>query len=59
MSSMLDSFIAFNQNALNSLLYIMQQNIWFVVIALCAVSSTAMLLRQEMNYSVSEEQNII
>ena len=29
------------------------------VIALCAVSSTAMLLRQEMNYSVSEEQNII
>ncbi len=58
-SSILLSFSAFNQNALSSLLYIMQQNIWFVLIALSAVSSTIMLLKQEMNYSTSEEQNII
>ena len=58
-SSILLSFSAFNQNALSSLLYIMQQNIWFVLIALSAIASTVMLLKQEMNYSTSEEQNII
>lgn len=58
-SSILLSFSAFNQNALSSLLYIMQQNIWFVLIALSAIASTIMLLKQEMNYSTSEEQNII
>ena len=58
-SSILLSFSAFNQNALSSLLYIMQQNLWFVLIALSAVASTVMLLKQEMNYSTSEEQNII
>ena len=58
-SSALASFIAFNRNALNSLLFIMQQNIWFVLIALSVIASTVMLLKQEMNYSTSEEQNII
>lgn len=58
-SSILLSFSAFNQNALSSLLYIMQQNLWFVLIALSAVASTVMLLKQEMNYNTSEEQNII
>lgn len=58
-SSILSSFSAFNQNALSSLLYIMQQNIWFVLIALSAIASAIMLLKQERNYSTSEEQNII
>ena len=58
-SSLWHSFAAINSNALSSLLYIMQQNIWFVLIALSAVASTVMLLKQEMNYSTSEEQNII
>ena len=58
-SSLWNSFVAFNSNALSSLLYIMQQNLWFVLIALSAVASTVMLLKHEMNYSTSEEQNII
>ena len=58
-SSFWNSFAAFNSNAMSSLLYIMQQNLWFVLIALSAVASTVMLLKQEMNYSTSEEQNII
>lgn len=53
------SFQAFNQNALYSLVYIMQQNIWFVLIALSAVASIIMMLREELDYSVSEEQNIM
>ena len=53
------SFQAFNQNALNSLVYIMQQNIWFVLIALAAIASVIMMLREELSYSVSEEQNIM
>lgn len=53
------SFQAFNQNALNSLVYIMQQNIWFVLIALSAIASIVMMLREELDYSVNEEQNIM
>ena len=53
------SFQAFNQNALNSLVYIMQQNIWFVLIALSAIASIIMMLREELDYSVNEEQNIM
>ena len=54
-----ESFQAFNQNAMNSLTYIMQQNIWFVLIALSAVASIIMMLREELDYSVNEEQNIM
>lgn len=53
------SFRAFNQNAMNSLTYIMQQNIWFVLIALSAIASIIMMLREELDYSVNEEQNIM
>lgn len=50
---------AFNQNAVNSLLYIMQQNIWFVVIALSAIAAMLMMLKEEIDYSVNEEQEVL
>ena len=53
------SFEAFNQNGLNSLIYIMQQNLWFVVIAVCAILSMVMMLKREVDYSVNEEQTIL
>ena len=53
------SFQAFNQNAMNSLTYTTQQNIWFVLIAFSAIASIIMMLREELDYSVNEEQNIM
>ena len=54
-----ESFKAFNENAVYSLIYIMQHNIWFIIIALAAIVSLVMMLKEEMDYSVNEEQNII
>lgn len=59
MKQMADAFSAFNVNGLNALLYIMQQNIWFVVIAIAAIASMVMTLKREVDYSVNEEQNIL
>lgn len=56
---LLESFKAFNENAVYSLLYIMQNNVWFIVIAIAAFASIFMMLKEELNYSVNEEQNII
>lgn len=56
---LMESFKAFNENAVYSLLYIMQNNVWFIVIAIAAFASIFMMLKEELNYSVNEEQNII
>jgi len=53
------SFKAFNENAVYSLLYIMQHNVWFIVIAAAAIASIFMMLKEALDYSVNEEQNII
>ena len=53
------SFQAFNENAVYSILYIMQKNVWFVIIAIAALASIVMMLKEELDYSVNEEQNII
>lgn len=53
------SFEAFNKNAVYSIIYIMQRNVWFILIAAAALASIVMMLKEEMDYSVHEEQNII
>ncbi len=53
------SFKAFNENAVYSLIYIMQRNAWFIVIAVAALASMIMMLKEALDYSVNEEQNII
>lgn len=53
------SFEAFNKNAVYSLIYIMQHNAWFILIAIAALGSIVMMLKEELDYSVHEEQNII
>ena len=56
---LLTSFKAFNKNALSSLQYVMSQNIWFVLIAVAAITAIVLMLKEELDYSVNEEQNII
>jgi hypothetical protein len=37
----------------------MQRNAWFIVIAVAALASMIMMLKEALDYSVNEEQNII
>lgn len=59
MKHIMESFGAFNRNGLNSILYIMQTNMWFVLIAVAAVASVVLQLKDEITYSVHEEQQIL
>lgn len=55
----LDSFLAFNVNAWENLLYVFQTNLWLIVIAFSAVIMTVLSLKEEVESVVTEEQNIL
>ena len=56
---MLQSFYAFNANGFNNMLYIMTSNLWSILIAFSAAITVLMKLKEESDYSVREEQNIL
>lgn len=53
------SFCAFNENAFNSLYYLMSTNLSYVLIILCAAAYAFLYLKDEITMSVREEQNIL
>ena len=53
------SFLAFNINAFNNLLYIIQSNLWIVLSIIGATAIIVMNVREEIEDYVTEEQNII
>lgn len=53
------SFAAFNRNAMTSLIYIMTQNFWIVLIAAAAIVTMIMMMKDELDYTVNEVHNII
>ena len=55
----LDSFLAFNVNAWENLLYVFQTNLWLIVVAFSAVIMTVLSLKEEVESVVTEEQNIL
>ena len=55
----LESFLAFNSNAFNNLLYIIQSNLWIVLSIIGATAIIVMNVREEIEDYVTEEQNII
>ena len=55
----LESFLAFNINAFNNLLYIIQSNLWIVLSIIGATAIIVMNVREEIEDYVTEEQNII
>lgn len=55
----LESFLAFNNNAFNNLLYIIQSNLWIVLSIIGATAIIVMNVREEIEDYVTEEQNII
>lgn len=53
------TFLAFNQNAISNIVYIIQSNAWFVLILFGVTGTIALNLKAEIDLAVSEEQNII
>lgn len=58
-AQMIQSFMAFNINAKNSIIYIFQSNLWLILIAICTIATAVMYLREEIEDVVTEEQNIL
>jgi len=56
---MWQSFRAFNINAINNFIYIITSNLWFFLIIIGVIGTIILLLKEEVDISVKEEQNII
>ncbi len=56
---MLDSFIAFHINAVSNFVYMVTSNLWLLLLIVGVVGTIALNLKEEIDVSVREEQNII
>lgn len=56
---MADDFIAFNVNAVSNFLYLLQSNGFFILLLISVVGTIVLMLKEEVDTSVREEQNII
>lgn len=56
---LINSFLAFNVNAWENLVYVFQSNLWLIIIAFSAVVMTVLSLKEEIEDVVTEEQNIL
>lgn len=55
----LESFLAFNTNSINSLIYTVKSNLWLILTIIGALIVTILNIREEIEDYVTEEQNII
>lgn len=56
---MLSSFLAFHVNAVSNFAYMVTSNLWFLLLIIGVVGTIALNLKEEIDVSVREEQNII
>lgn len=56
---MFQSFLAFNQNALNNFIYLCTTNFWFLFLLVAVVGTIVLSLKDQIDNSVREEQNIL
>lgn len=59
MSEFIQSFIAFNVNGINSLLYLFTSNWGMLVLFLSAVITAIMQIKDEIDQTVRDEQNVL
>lgn len=59
MKSLLDSFLAFNENALAYLAYVISSNLWYLLIIASAIACIVISLKEEVIVTVREEQQIL
>lgn len=55
----LQSFLAFNINAFNNLIYIMETNLWIILTMIGTIAIIIMNVKEKIEDYVTEEQNII
>ena len=56
---MLDSFLAFHLNAISNFIYMISSNLWFLLLLFGVLGTIILLLKEEVDTSIREEQNII
>ena len=56
---MIQSFGAYNENALNHLIFLIRSNFSILLILLCTGAFVFLYLKEEVLLSVQEEQNIV
>ena len=54
-----DSFIAFNINSFNNLVYVVETNLWLILSIIGSLAIVVMGAKEEVDDYVTEEQNII
>ena len=59
MDELWTAFIAFNRNALSYLIYYFSQNIFFMIIVVCAVITTVFHLKEKIDTTVRDEERAI
>lgn len=55
----MESFLAFNQNALSNFAYMLTSNFWFSFLLIGVIGTIILYLKEEVDTAVHEEQNII
>ena len=58
-NKMLESFLAFNQNALSNFAYMMKSNLWLSLMLVGVIGTIVLLMKEEVDTAVHEEQNIV
>lgn len=56
---MLNSFFAFHVNAVSHFVYMISSNLWFLLLLVGVIGTIILLLKEEIDTSIREEQNII
>ena len=56
---MLESFLAFNQNAFSNFAYMMKSNLWFSLMLVGVIGTIVLLMKEEVDTAVHEEQHIV
>lgn len=59
MRSLWEAFLAFHQNAWCYLAYAVIHNWWFILLAAGAIVSIALYLKEELDVTISEEQQVL
>jgi len=59
MNKLVESFLAFNQNAANHLVYFFSTNLSSLLIVISAAAFVFLYLKEEIALSTREEQNIL
>lgn len=53
------SFVTFHVNAAANIAYALSMNGWFLLIAAAAIASVVMYLKEEVDITVHEEQQVL